>query len=44
MRKSVKREPILTVLAVFSSFWPRFAGHRFKFCAQSALKVPGYVA
>ena len=44
VRKREKREALLTVLAVYSLFWPRFADHRFKFDAWSALKVPGYVA
>ena len=39
-RKRENREPLYTVLATFSSFWPRCADHRFKFGARSALKFP----
>ena len=40
-RKRENREPLWTVLATFSLFWPRFADHRFKFGARSALKFDG---
>ena len=38
--KRENREPLWTVLATFSLFWPRFADHRRSECA----KVPGYMS
>ena len=40
-RKRENREPLYTVLATFSSFWPRCADHPFQIWRSECAKVPG---